>query len=271
MHNPKTAITICGHGTKSADGLTSFFKLYHALKDDLENRGFAVNYGFIEMSEPLLEAAITEHLEKGITTVIIMPLLLFHGVHTQHDIPFVAHKIYETHGHVTLKLSEPLGLSQTLADICLKNLETTLTDQYPLDKTELLVIGVGSSKPEANIHIATLTRALWENMPFSFASYAFISKMAFPDIETALERLQKSGAEHIVILPVLLFPGVYMNGIVLKTEWFKKTFGGRLLTCPTLDHSELIKQAFLERLNQALTNPGAIISAENSINKPRKL
>ncbi len=70
--------------------------MYGELEQKL-NSNFKLNYGFVEQAQPSLHEAIMEHINSGVKEIIIVPALLFSGVHITHDIPFVVQSIKNQH------------------------------------------------------------------------------------------------------------------------------------------------------------------------------
>jgi len=263
-------IIFCGHGTKSQEGISSFFKVYKAIEQRFISE-YRVNYGFIEYVDPNLAEAILRQINQGVKEIIILPALLFPGVHTSHDIPYIVQTILKEHPDIKIKLAPTLDLSEKIVEICLQQIEQQLNAVDGVaDKKHLLVIGVGSSKPEANIKIASLTRVLWENLPFNYASYAFISRMTFPSIDQELKRFKQMQASHIVALPVILFPGVYLDKISLLIENFNQSFDGQVQVCNPFDENDLLVEAFIDRFNEVLSGNEDWLSSAEIIVQPRK-
>ena len=64
--------------------------------------------------------------------------------------------------------------------------------------TLLLVVGRGSSDPDANGDVAKLMRVLWESLGFGWGLVAY-SGVTFPLVAPALERAAKLGFGRIVV------------------------------------------------------------------------
>lgn len=266
----KTGIIFCGHGTKSQKGLESFFKVYAALEKKLTPT-YELNYGFIEYTQPGLQDAIEEHIGRGIQEIVILPALLFTGVHITHDIPFVAQSVKKSHPGITIKLAPTLDLSDKVIKLCLQLIHKQLiAGTGSVEKKHLLVVGVGSSLPEANVKIASLTRMLWEKIPFAYAGYSFISKMTFPSVDTELERLKRISKNDIIVLPIILFPGIYLESVAAKVEIFSQTYDGKISVCSPFDESELLIDAFMHRLRETLDGQTNFLNEFEMIESARK-
>jgi sirohydrochlorin cobaltochelatase len=71
----------------------------------------------------------------------------------------------------------------------------------------VLVVGRGSTDPDANADVVKTTRLLWEGRDYPLAETAFVS-LARPGVAEGLERCRLLGARQIVVARYFLFPGV---------------------------------------------------------------
>jgi sirohydrochlorin cobaltochelatase len=92
--------------------------------------------------------------------------------------------------------------------------------------TAVLLVGRGSTDPDANAEICKVARLLWEGRGLRLVEPAFVS-LAEPSVPAGLERcrllLEAAGAGHgrparIVVLPYFLFSGVLPDRVVAQTE-----------------------------------------------------
>lgn len=243
-------IVICGHGTKNQEGLDAFLEVFAKLEQQI-SKDFFINYGFIEYAKPLLKSAILDQIQIDITEIIVLPVLIFSGVHTSTDIPNTIKEIQNKNPNVNFKLAETIDLNEKLIQLCKEHIQQKLNELTgDVENKNLLVIGVGSSKPEANIKIATLTRTLWEKLAFLNASYSFISKTTYPSVDSELERLLKIAEDDIIVLPIILFPGMYLTSINKKLLAFKTKFDKEVVVCDPLFKSKLLIDCLLYRLQE---------------------
>ena len=82
-----------------------------------------------------------------------------------------------------------------------------------------MLVGRGSTDPDANAEIAKVARLLWEGRGYAGVEPAFIS-LAAPSVPGGLERLRRLGAERIVVAPYFLFPGVLPERILSQSLEF---------------------------------------------------
>ena len=87
----------------------------------------------------------------------------------------------------------------------------------PRAETLLVVVGRGTSDPDANSNVAKVTRMLWEGMGFGWAEMGY-SGVTFPLVGPALEHAAKLGYRRIVVFPYFLFTGVLVKRIYDTTD-----------------------------------------------------
>src|SRR5205085_3705600 len=67
----------------------------------------------------------------------------------------------------------------------------------------VVVVGRGSSDPDANADLCKVARLLWDGRGLAMVEPAFVS-LAAPDVAAALERCRRLGAPRIAVVPYLL-------------------------------------------------------------------
>ena len=81
----RLAVVLCGHGTRHADGADEFRRVASAVRARLPD--YDVGYAFLELSEPLLPAALKDLAAKGHRRIVVIPCMLFAAGHAKSDIP----------------------------------------------------------------------------------------------------------------------------------------------------------------------------------------
>ena len=82
----------------------------------------------------------------------------------------------------------------------------------PLHDTLLVVVGRGSSDPDANSNVSKVTRMLVEGFGFGWGETLY-SGVTFPLVEPGLRHAVKLGFRRIVVFPYFLFSGVLVSRI----------------------------------------------------------
>lgn len=208
------ALLIAGHGTRDDAGAEAFRAFVRELgrrRPDLPVAG-----GFIELSPPPLGDAVAELVERGVRRFAAVPLMLVSAGHAKGDIPAALAREKERHPGISYAYGRPLGPHPALLNVLERRLDETLGGQDRSEVTVLLV-GRGSTDPDANAEVFKAARLLWEGRGYAGVETAFVS-LAAPDVPSGLARCAALGARRIVVLPYFLFTGVLPDRVRRQTE-----------------------------------------------------
>lgn len=247
----KEGILLCGHGSRRPAAVSSFKKLVEVLKTRYEDK-YDVDYGFLEFNHPTYEAAVERMYLDGIRTIYALPVILFAGSHAKNDIPFELNTLQSYHEDLTIKMGKHIGVSSFLLDLAVKRIKETESQLPELDRknTCLLVVGRGTTDPDANSDVAKLTSMLWDGLGFGFATTAY-SGSAYPKVDESLNMIDKLGFKRTIVIPFFFFTGVLLERIYnWTTEMDKKSANDYIYTAP-FGTDNLILKAFDERLDEA--------------------
>jgi sirohydrochlorin cobaltochelatase len=122
----------------------------------------------------------------------------------------------------------------------------------PRDETLLVVVGRGTSDPDANSNIAKVARMLWEGMGFAWCEVCY-SGVTFPLVAPGLEHAVKLGYRRIIVFPYFLFTGVLVKRIYRITDEVAARHPAiEFLKAPYLNDHPLVLDAFAERVQEVL-------------------
>ncbi|RKS73790.1 sirohydrochlorin cobaltochelatase [Motilibacter peucedani] len=205
-------LLIVGHGTRSDDGVKQFGLLVERVRRRLAERGVDVEGGFIELAPPPVREAVGSLVEAGHRHVVAVPLVLVAAGHGKGDIPGAMQREQERHPGLTYAYGRPLGPHPALQQVMEARIDAVL-DGTPRESVGVVLVGRGSSDPDANAEIAKVARLLYEGRGYAFVETAFIS-LAQPSVPEAMERARRLGAQTVVVAPYFLFDGVLPDRIV---------------------------------------------------------
>ncbi|ETK37075.1 sirohydrochlorin chelatase [Microbispora sp. ATCC PTA-5024] len=197
------AVLLVGHGTKDAAGVRDFHRLVEIVA---ERAGVPVAGGFIELSRPPLREAVASLVGSGHSRLGVVPLVLVAAGHAKGDIPAALQREVSRHPRLGYAYGRPLGPHPALLDLLEDRLDAVL-DPSERSGTTVVLVGRGSTDPDANAEHVKVARLLWEGRGLAGVEPAFIS-LASPSVPDALERARLLGARRIVVLPYFLFNGV---------------------------------------------------------------
>lgn len=252
----KKGILLCGHGSRKAAAVDSFKGLVEILKDRYKN-DFEVDYGFLEFNHPLYDAAVERMYVKGVRTIYALPVILFAGAHAKNDIPYELNTIQTYYDDLSIKMGSPIGVNSFLLDLAKKRIEETEATLAPLDRKEvcLVVVGRGTTDPDANSDVHKLMSMLWEGMGFGFATTAY-SGTAYPFVKESLQLVSRLGFKRTIVIPFFFFTGILLDRIYATVEEQHNASPGEYVYTAPFGTDELLLKAFDERLDQAMNGVG---------------
>ena len=113
-----------------------------------------------------------------------------------------------------------------------------------------------------------LARLVREHADFGYAQYAFISKMARPWIDEGLRLILQTGCKRIIVCPLLLFPGTYLENIMFEAE--KVRHNAEILVTDTLGNTDLMLNLLDQRLTEIINGDVDLIAELPDTAEPRR-
>jgi sirohydrochlorin cobaltochelatase len=246
------AILLIGHGTRIASGVAEFQLLAKQLQRVLPDRTCVA--GFLELAKPTLPEVLEQLRQQGFWRITALPALLLAAGHMKRDIPTVLSTYQAHHPELSITFGKELGIDANLLQIAHERIESAEVNfglHYRRQETVLLVVGRGSSDPEANANLRQITGKLGEMLDFSRTETAYTA-VASPLILEALEQASQWGCKQILLLPYLLFDGHLMTQIRATVATYQMTHPDRKsVLAPYLNNHPLLVQTILKRLAQA--------------------
>ena len=200
-------LLLAAHGTTDQAGVDAFAALGERVGQLAAADGTRVAGGFIELSAPALREAVTGLATASPGPIVAVPLMLSAAGHAKGDIPAALARERTRHPGASFTYARPLGPHPALIDLLAARIAAAGTDQ-----PAVLLVGRGSTDPDANADVVKTARLLWEGRDYPLAETAFVS-LARPDVAEGLERCRLlgaglPGARRIVVARYFLFPGV---------------------------------------------------------------
>jgi sirohydrochlorin cobaltochelatase len=236
-----TALLIAGHGSADPEGAEQFRRFVKRVGTRLE---VPVSGGFIELSAPPLGEAVTELVTAGARRLAAVPLMLVAAGHAKGDIPAALARERARHPGLTVAYGRPLGPHPAVLALLRARLAAAGADEH----TTVLVVGRGSSDPDANAEVAKLARLLAETTDVAGVEYAFVS-LAPPDTNAGLDRCRRLGAARVVVLPYFLFTGVLPRRVSAQAASYQ---GVPVRTAAVLGDCDELADLVIERYHEAL-------------------
>ena len=215
---PDTCVLLIGHGSREPGGNAEFETVvasYRAARPELR-----VESAYIELARPLLGEAL-EAIAPSVRRIVVVPLFLFASGHVKNDIPLAIDDVRHRFPDVEVVAAPALGVHPTLVDLAWSRAAAAMNhDAAPPAKTLLLVVSRGSSDPDANGDFCKVARLIGEGRGLLHVEPTFLG-ITKPSTEASLELASRMRADHVVVLPYLLFTGRLSTRLAAQVEAFR--------------------------------------------------
>ena len=251
-------ILLCGHGSRDPQAEKEFINVVKKIKSRIPN--IPVLYGFLEFNRPIISVALDQFRNMGVERVIALPAMLFAAGHTKNDIPAVLNKYSAAHG-LSIQYGRELGLNSLMIGAAGARVREIIdvNPTFPLSETLLVVVGRGSSDPDANSNVCKITRMIVEGFGFGWGETVF-SGVTFPLVEPGLRHAMKLGFKRVILLPYFLFSGVLVSRVREHSlRVLNENKDVQFLNASYLSDQDLVIDNFMERINE-------VINGENFMN-----
>ncbi len=258
------SLLLAAHGTRDTAWVAGFQALAARVADLARPDGIEVAGGFIELSAPPLRDAVTSLAGTslagaplagaplagtGPARIVAVPLMLVAAGHAKGDVPAALAREQARHPGVSFAYARTLGPHPALIELLDTRVAAVAGDTPPA----VLVVGRGSTDPDANADVVKTARLLWEGREYPLAETAFVS-LARPDVTEGLERCRLLGARRIVVARYFLFPGVLPDRVAEQAAAYAVAHPGLdIAVADVLGDCDEIAALVLERYREALS------------------
>ena len=245
-------VLICGHGSRNRQAVGEFAQLAEGLRQRLPQ--LPVEYGYLEFARPILRDGLESLRQQGVKRVLAVPGMLFAAGHAKNDIPSVLNT-YAAETGLRIDYGRELGVDRSMILAAGARIQAALdaaTTAVPLSDTLLVVVGRGSSDPDANSNVSKVTRMLAEGFGFGWGETVY-SGVTFPLVEPGLRHVVRLGFKRIVVFPYFLFSGVLVSRIRQHTQLVAADHPEvEFLEASYLGDHPLVIDTFLERVQEVV-------------------
>lgn len=211
---PGVGVMLCGHGSRNGFACEEFAKLANGLRLLLPE--VPVEHGYLEFARPIIKDGLDKLRARGVNRILALPGMLFAAGHAKNDIPSVLNTYAAATG-VQIDYGRELGVDLKMIQAAAARIKEAIVladanEVVATSDTLLVVVGRGSSDPDANSNVAKVCRMLVEGLGFGWGETVY-SGVTFPLVEPGLRHAVKLGFKRILVFPYFLFSGVLVSRI----------------------------------------------------------
>jgi len=251
--NNQVGILICGHGSRNKLALSEFQKLTTFIQRRYPT--ILVEYGFLEFAKPSLTDALEKLKNNSIKKVIAIPAMLFAAGHVKNDIPSLLMN-YSKKTNMEIIYGRELGINNLMISAACERVKDVFKKDNSLkpDESLLVVVGRGSSDPDANSNVSKITRMIVEGVGLGWGETVF-SGVTFPLVEPGLKNAVRLGYKNIIIFPYFLFSGVLVTRIKRQSDLVAIENPNISFThAKYLSSHPYVVETFVERIEEIFNN-----------------
>ncbi len=206
-------IVVAGHGSRDPDGIREFEALIELIRARAPQH--VVSHGYLEFASPTIDQAVAANLAAGVRQVVMVPGVLLAAMHAKNDMPGELLTYARAHPEIDFHFGAPLGLHPLLLQLVQERIvaaESASPHTVRRDDTCLVLVGRGTTDPDANGEVAKFARMIEEGMGFGAVSVCY-SGTAKPLVADGLRAAARMGYARLVVVPFFLFDGVLVKRI----------------------------------------------------------
>jgi sirohydrochlorin cobaltochelatase len=252
--NPVTervGILLVGHGTRDAVGVAEFFAACEAVGRLLP--GLPIEPCFLEICDPPIARGVARLVERGVSEIVVMPLLLFAAGHAKRDVPLAVAAALQRFPNVSSVQAEHLGCHPLLLEQSAERFAEALAGRQPIlpEQTALVFVGRGSLDAEAIAETHEFARLAPQASQVGTTHVCFYA-MGKPSLVETLDQIAAANVRRVIVQPHLLFGGLILDGLRNAVKAIaRKSPNTEWLLTDRLGPTELVARAIVERIDSA--------------------
>ncbi len=250
-------ILIIGHGSRNIHATKEFAELAESIQSLVPSNPF--EFGYLEFSRPIISESLDRLRKKGVSKVIAIPAMLFAAGHAKNDIPAVLNR-YSNKTGLEILYGRELGINNLMITAAAERIKEAIVSSPGCKTSDMLlvVVGRGSSDPDANSNVSKITRMLVESLGFGWGETVF-SGVTFPLVEPGLRHSLQLGFPKIIVFPYFLFSGVLVTRIRNYVKLVAQDNPEiEFINASYLGNHPKVIETFTERIIEVLTGANAM-------------
>ncbi|MEK7767306.1 MAG: CbiX/SirB N-terminal domain-containing protein, partial [bacterium] len=197
-----SAVLLVSHGSPEKESNEQVLKLRDRLR--AIRRGWRVEAAFLEREHPSFHDVLLDLLAEGISMIAVLPVFLFPGRHTSEDIPAEIADAHRKRPQAKIVLGPPLSEYVDLAEMLAAKIPPGAVATNP---PRVILAAAGAVAIENRRTLEELVAKVQRRAGAS-ARYAYLDH-GEPLIEEVFREAAIEKPPAVVILPCILFPGMY--------------------------------------------------------------
>ncbi|MDQ2725732.1 MAG: sirohydrochlorin chelatase [Actinomycetota bacterium] len=244
----RVGVLLVGHGSRSRLGAAQMHRIADLVA--AARPGTIIELGFLEMSDPPATRALDDLVARGCRQIVVLPLLLLGAGHAKSDVPAVVVAGRRRHPAIAITYGSPLGVTRELVAIAGANLAAAGGPTRADGPLPLLVVGRGTSDPDANAEATRAARLVAEWHGSTLLHVGFTG-MTWPSVPDALEQMAVLTARPFSVFFWFLCHGRLIERARHHIAAFSAESGREVLDAGYLGPDAALVSPILARIDEA--------------------
>lgn len=266
-------VLIIGHGTRDKRGILDFFETVRQIRSQFPT--IRTEAGYLELASPTIAEGVESLLEKGVSQIFAVPLLLFAAGHVRQDIPNILAGLSVEHGSTEICQLPHLGCAPAIVHLSAYRYREALAPRpyVPPEGTRLILVGRGSGDQVATQEMYQFAELRHREAAAGSMRVCFLAVQS-PALRDALWEAGEALPERVVIQPHLLFSGDLSRQIQAEVEVARARWPASdwVVTEPLGPHpllADAVKETVLTALQRQNPSGPAAVSEEQTFSSDR--
>jgi precorrin-8X/cobalt-precorrin-8 methylmutase len=247
------SIVVAAHGSKDPAAIAEVEALMALIRQRAPGR--IIGHGYLEFATPTIHDGVSAVIAAGARRVVMLPALLLGATHAKNDMPGELALLQRQFPGVEFHFGAPMDLHPLLLRLAQQRIveaEAGSTRNVRRSDSCLVVVGRGTTDPDANSDVSKLARMLEEGLGFG-ASFVCYAGTAEPLLAAGLQNAARLGSRRLVVFPYFLFDGVLVKRIHAAADELRARHPAlEVLKAGYLGPHEDVATVFLERAKEGL-------------------
>jgi len=251
----QAGVLVIGHGTADPVGAAETRQVAATVASLMP--GVPVELGFLEVIAPTIDDALARLAARGCRSVVAAPLLLFAAGHAKRDVPDAVAVAAAKRG-LSVRQTDAFGEIHEIVELSRtrRREAVAVREPVPAAETVLVMIGRGSSDPEAAAQLRSFTDATLDdekNGRPRRVEFGFVAAARPPLDEAIAIACDPTDAEvrRIIVQPHLLFRGHVEDQVTEAVAIGRgRRPGVEWIQVPRLGADPLVARALCRRVTQ---------------------
>ncbi|MFD1357888.1 sirohydrochlorin chelatase [Fictibacillus halophilus] len=203
---------------------------------------------FLELAEPSISQGFNACIQKGATSISVVPVFLLSANHVKIDIPKALKFLQSQYPETEVIFGREFGVHDAISHLLWEMITKRVAS---LSKnSHILLVGRGSTDPDVKRDLEEIASNLQQHYGIPSIQACFLTGSA-PNFEEVLWNSQEL-YDQLIVVPYLLFSGLLINGMKLTTKRFLELSQQEVILCETLGFHPILKEVLLTRIKETL-------------------